>query len=82
MVPGLKPHVRHRLPLFSGPSQPYWGQGGVPSFWSRGPDCQAKPACVPSKCVPFPLPALQPLSKRDTRGLCMLEKGANLQAGC
>ena len=58
------------------------GQGGVPSFWSRGPDCQARPACVPSKCVPSLLPAQQPLPQGDKRSLCMLGKGGNLQAGC
>ena len=60
--------------ILSGLLRPYQEQGWVPSFWSRSSDCQARAGCVPSKCVPSFLPSLQPLSQRDKRGLCTLEK--------
>ena len=53
-VPVLKPDVRQRLPFSQWLSLSYWGQGGVPSFWSRSPQCQARSGCVPSSMyAPF-----------------------------
>ena len=49
VVPGLKPDVRQRLPFPHWLSLSYWGQGGIPSFWSRSPECQARSGCVPSR---------------------------------
>ena len=48
VVTGLKPDVRQRLPFPQWLSLSYWGQGGIPSFWSRSPECQARSGCVPS----------------------------------
>ena len=45
---GLKPDVRQRLPFPQWLSLSYWGQGRIPSFWSRSPKCQARSGCVPS----------------------------------
>ena len=46
VVPRLKPDVQKRLPFPQWLSLSYWGQGGMPSFWSRSPEYQAKSGCV------------------------------------
>ena len=69
VVPGLKPEVRQRLPFPQWLLLSYWGQGGMPSFWSRSPESQARSGCVTSgmyaplsqHCNPF---------HRGTRGAC------------
>ena len=48
VVPGLKPDVRQRLPFPHWLSLSYWGQGGMPIFLSRSPECQARSGCVTS----------------------------------
>ena len=48
VVPGLKPEVRQRLPFPQWLSLSYWGLGGIPSFWHRSPECQARYGCVPT----------------------------------
>ena len=67
VVPGLKPDVRQRLPFPQWLSLSYWGQGGIPSFWSRSPECQARSGCVPSSMYP-PLSQHCNLCQRETRG--------------
>ena len=47
VVPGLKPEVRPKLPFPNWLSLSYWGQGGIPSFLSRGPECKARSGCLP-----------------------------------
>ena len=67
--PGLKPDVRQKLPFPNWLSLSYWGQGGMPSFLSRSPECQARSGWVPSRMY-------TPLSQdcnpchRGTRGAC------------
>ena len=48
VVPGLKPDVRQTLLFPQWLSLSYWGLGGIPSFWSRSPECQARFSCVPT----------------------------------
>jgi len=45
----------------------YWGQGVVPSFWSRSPECQARSGCVPSSMY-VPLSQHCNPCHRGTRG--------------
>ena len=68
VVPGLKPDVRQRLCFFfQWLSLSYWGQGVVPSFWSRSPECQARSGCVPSSMY-VPLSQHCNPCHRGTRG--------------
>ena len=69
VVPGLKPDVRQRLPFPHWLSLSYWGQGGIPSFWSRSPECQARSGCVPSRMY-APLSQHCNPCHRGTRGAC------------
>jgi hypothetical protein len=69
VVPGLKPDVRQRLPFSQWLSLSYWGQGGVPSFWSGSPEYQARSGCVPSSMYAPVSQHCNP-SHRGTRGEC------------
>ena len=69
VVPRLKPDVRQRLPFPHWISLSYWGQGGLPSFRSRGPECKARSGCVPSRMY-APLSQHCNPSHRGTRGAC------------
>ena len=68
-VPRLKPDVRQTLPFPHWLSLSYWGQGGIPSFWSRSPECQARSGCVPSRMY-APLSQHCNPCHRGTRGAC------------
>ena len=69
VVPGLNPDVRQGLPFPQGLSLSYCVQGGIPNFWSRSPECQARSGWVPSRMY-------TPLSQdcnpchRGPRGAC------------
>ena len=69
VVPRLKPDVQKRLPFPQWLSLSYWGQGGIPSFWSRSPECQARSGCVPSRMY-APLSQHCNPCHRGTRGAC------------
>ena len=69
VVPGLKPEVRPKLPFPNWLSLSYWGQGGMPSFWSRSPECQARSGCVPSRMY-TPLSQDCTPCHRGPRGAC------------
>ena len=61
VVSCLKPDVRRRLPFPHWLSLSYWGQGGIPRFWSRSPECQARSGCVPQVCT-LPSPSTATLA--------------------
>ena len=69
VVSRLKPDVRQRLPFPHWLSLSYWGQGGIPSFWSRSPECQARSGCVSSGMY-TPLSQHCNPCHRGTRGAC------------
>ena len=69
VVPSLKSEVRQRLPFPHWLSLSYWGQGGMPSFWSRSPECQTRSGCVTSDMY-TPLSQHCNPSHRGTRGAC------------
>ena len=73
VVPGLKPDVRQRLPFPQCLSLSYWWQGGIPSFRSRSPECQARSGCVSSGMY-TPLSQHCNPCHRGTRGACSGEK--------
>jgi len=45
------------------------GAGGIPSFWSRSPECQNRSGCVPSSMYAPLSPHCNPCH-RGTRGAC------------
>ena len=69
MVPGLRPDVSQSLPFPHWLSLSYWGQGGIPSFWSRSPEYQPRSGCVPSSMY-TPLCQHCNPCHRGTRGAC------------
>ena len=69
VVPRLKPDVRQRLSFPHWLSLSYWGQGGISSFWSRSPECQARSGCVPSRMY-TPLSQHCNPCHRGPRGAC------------
>ena len=84
VVPGLKPDVRQRLPFPQWLSLSYLWQGGIPSFWSRSPECQARSGCVASiMCAPISQHYNPTTEGQEEHVLVRkITKGANLQAGC
>ena len=69
VVPGLKPDVRQRLPFPQWLSLSYLWRGGIPSFWSRSPEYQARSDCVPSSMYAPLFQHCNPCH-RGTRGAC------------
>ena len=84
VVPGLKPDVRQRLPFPQWLSLSYWGQCGIPSFWSRSPEYQARSGCVPSSMYALRSQHCNPSTEGQEEHVLVIKitKGANLQAGC
>ena len=69
VVSGLKPDVRQTLLFPQWLSLSYWGLGGIPGFWSRSPECQARSACVPTSMYDTLSQHCNPCH-RGTRGAC------------
>ena len=84
VVPGLKPDVRQRLPFPQWLSLSYWGQGGIPSFLSRIPECQARSGCVTSGMYAPLSQHCNPCPEGQEEHVLVgkITKGANLQPGC
>ena len=81
VVPGLKPEVRQRLPFPHWLSLSFWGQGGIPSFWSRSPECQA--VFLQVCTLPSPSTATPATEGQEEHVLVRkITKVVNLQAGC
>ena len=69
VVLGLKQDVRQGLPFPQWLSLSYCGQGGIPNFWSRSPEYQARSGCDPSS-MHAPLSQHCNPCHRGTRGVC------------